>query len=288
MKSLYALIVITYYNIIIHTSNGYILTNPTKTTFLTNTNNNNIPKTTTSNQNKQLITMKISTGKGKSKLSHYAGSTIAMNNYKRVKEAGKKGSKKFRDPCKLFIGNLSYNTTESDLETFFITQNCIPKEHVQSIKIIREWKTQSSKGYGFILFTNPIYASSALEFVKGLRLNGRVIRLDQGQKKPDDTLYLVKKKKKVEEQEEEEFDLSFIENEETDDDEEHDGYEKDTNYENDYLLDEELNRPKMTTRDERTATTRKERREMKNKWRKMNQKKAVGFGNGSSSTIKEM
>lgn len=286
MKTIFNLFVITCYNIICCT-NGYIITNPVKTTFLTNTNNNIIPNNNQNNQ--QLLTMKISSGKQKAKTSQYKGSTIAMNNYNRVKAAGKKGSKRFVDPCKLFIGNLSFNSTESDLETFFVTQNSIPREHIMSIKIIREWKTQESKGYGFILFRDPIFATSALECVKGQKLNGRVIRLSQGQKKLPDTVYLVKKKKKQEE--EEDFDFSFIENEEEiddDDDDEFDGYESD--YDDEYLLNEELETAAPTTREERTATTRKERRELKVKWRKMLKKRAVGFGNtsGSSSSIKEM
>lgn len=39
---------------------------------------------------------------------------------------------------------------------------------------------------------DPIYASSALELVKGRKLKGRVVRLSQGQKKKDDTIIVVK------------------------------------------------------------------------------------------------
>ena len=65
------------------------------------------------------------------------------------------------------------------------------RERIENVKIIRDWKTGVSKGYGFILFYEPIMATSAMNRVNnsrpgsaaergggdGLQINGRTIRL---------------------------------------------------------------------------------------------------------------
>ncbi len=107
------------------------------------------------------------------------------------------------DPNKVFIGNLPYDATEVDVSTLFAKHWNIPLEsvgdRVESIKIIRDWKTGQSKGYGFVQFYEPMVATSAMESVnkgKGWRIKGRRIRLDQGKKKESEDDKLVKKKKK--------------------------------------------------------------------------------------------
>lgn len=136
------------------------------------------PGTTTQ---RSFMTMKIS--KGKSKNSK-ANSIYAMNQ-ERKRLAGNPGSKHFMDPNKIFIGNLSYDSTVEDLKEF-LTTHLGHLQYVESVKIIRDWKTGKSKGYGFVQFIDPIFATSSMEIVKGKKLKGRVIRLDQGKKKGDD------------------------------------------------------------------------------------------------------
>lgn len=127
------------------------------------------------------VSMKIS--KGKSKNSK--GNSIYSLNQERKRLAGKPGSKHFLDPNKIFVGNLSFDTTEEDLKDF-LTEHLGHLHYVESVKIITDWKTGKSKGYGFVLFIDPIFATSSMEIVKGKKLKGRVIRLDQGKRKGDD------------------------------------------------------------------------------------------------------
>jgi hypothetical protein len=140
-------------------------------------NSNNIPTTTRS-----------SNGGG--------DGTLAVVNRQRVRTAGRKGTKSFVDPTKLFLGNLPFDADEKDVRLFF-QENLGTTFNVKSIKIIRDWRNNQSKGYGFALFSDPMFATSAMEVCNGKPLKGRLIRVDQGQKKRDpNELYIQKKKKK--------------------------------------------------------------------------------------------
>eukprot|EP00579_Thalassiosira_antarctica_P000550 CAMPEP_0201874176 /NCGR_PEP_ID=MMETSP0902-20130614/6504_1 /ASSEMBLY_ACC=CAM_ASM_000551 /TAXON_ID=420261 /ORGANISM="Thalassiosira antarctica, Strain CCMP982" /LENGTH=403 /DNA_ID=CAMNT_0048400987 /DNA_START=354 /DNA_END=1565 /DNA_ORIENTATION=- len=167
---------------------------------------------TTNNGKSCLLQMKVNASSSKSSSSK-SSVLIELNN-QRLQTAGKPGSKKFQDPNKVFLGNLPYDATEEDVSQLFATHYNIPLESVgdriESIKIIRDWKTGKSKGYGFIQFYEPMAATSAMESVnkgskqKGWRIKGRKIRLDQGVRKPNEEVenrkrqkINIKKKKKA-------------------------------------------------------------------------------------------
>jgi len=124
--------------------------------------------------------MKVS--KGKSKINK--SNTLESVNRTRKNLAGKPGTKLYMDPCKLFIGNLPYDATVDDV-TDFVREHLATLHDVRSIKIVTDWKTGKSKGYGFIQFMDPMFATTAMSIVKGKKLKGRVIRMDQGRKKDD-------------------------------------------------------------------------------------------------------
>lgn len=138
--------------------------------------------------------MKISKGKSK----HGKGNSIHSLNQQRKRLAGRPGTKHYMDPNKVFIGNLPFDASVDDVKKF-LTQKLGNLHNVESVKIISDWKTNKSKGYGFIQFMDPIYATSAMEIIKGKKLKGRVIRLDQGKKKEDDknrVLFVKKRERK--------------------------------------------------------------------------------------------
>ena len=62
---------------------------------------------------------------------------------------------------KLFVGNLSYNVSENDLETLFAQHG-----EVRSINIIRDTYSGQSKGFAFVEM------ASAADAEKALALNG--------------------------------------------------------------------------------------------------------------------
>ena len=138
--------------------------------------------------------MKVSKGKSK----HGKSNSLHTKNQFRKRTAGKPGDKYFMDPNKVFIGNLPFKATKQDLEKFLI--GILGNLHnVESVKVITDWKTGIGKGYGFVQFMDPMYATSAIELIKGKKLMGRVVRFDQGKKKDDDknrVLFVKKRERK--------------------------------------------------------------------------------------------
>lgn len=144
--------------------------------------------------------MKVSKGKSRNRKD----STVSILNNERKRAAGRRGTKRFVDPCKLFVGNLPYSADE-DTVMDFLADHLGGTNNIHSIKIVREWKTGQSKGYGFVMFSDPIFASHAMEAVKGKTLDGRVVNLNQGQKKVDpNVLYVQKRKRSAEDESDEE------------------------------------------------------------------------------------
>ena len=80
---------------------------------------------------------------------------------------------------KLYVGNLSYNTTEDGLRTLFSSFG-----NVASAKIIFDRENGNSKGFGFIEMGTDEEASAAITGVNGRELDGRQIRVNEAMDKP--------------------------------------------------------------------------------------------------------
>ena len=80
---------------------------------------------------------------------------------------------------KLYVGNLSYNTTEDSLRNFFTVYGT-----VASVKIIFDRETGNSKGFGFIEMGTDEEASAAIAGTNGSELDGRQIRVNEAMDKP--------------------------------------------------------------------------------------------------------
>ncbi len=80
---------------------------------------------------------------------------------------------------KLYVGNISYNTTEEGLQDLF-------SEHgtVESVKIITDHATGRSKGFGFIEMESEDAAISAVESLNGSEFDGRNLKVDQAVERP--------------------------------------------------------------------------------------------------------
>lgn len=134
----------------------------------------------------------------------YRGDAKLVEKYtERIKTAGRKGTKRFIDPCKVFVGNLPYTVDADQLAQFVLDTMGQFRMVLHSSKIISDWKTGKSKGYGFVVFTDPIYASVAMEVVNGKLLDGRPVTVDQGKKKDQENIVYMKKKRNEAETEEE-------------------------------------------------------------------------------------
>ncbi len=59
---------------------------------------------------------------------------------------------------KLYVGNLSYEATESDLQTLFGEAGT-----VQTVSIVRDRDTGRARGFGFVEMANDAEAQTAIE-----------------------------------------------------------------------------------------------------------------------------
>src|SRR5215210_4705234 len=75
---------------------------------------------------------------------------------------------------KLYVGNLSYNTTSSDLE-----QLCAPHGQVQSAEVIQDRETGRSKGFGFVQMGTDEEAQKAIAGMSGKESDGRALTVNE-------------------------------------------------------------------------------------------------------------
>ncbi|HXV75799.1 MAG TPA: RNA-binding protein [Candidatus Polarisedimenticolaceae bacterium] len=80
---------------------------------------------------------------------------------------------------KLFVGGISWNTTEDGLREAFERFG-----EVVEANIVFDRYTGRSRGFGFVTFANEEQAAQAMEQLNGAELDGRAIRVDDAHDKP--------------------------------------------------------------------------------------------------------
>jgi RNA recognition motif-containing protein len=75
---------------------------------------------------------------------------------------------------KLYVGNLSFDTTDQELEGMFSEYG-----EVVSASVVRDRDTNRSRGFGFVEFASDEDAKKAKEAVDGKELGGRSLRVDE-------------------------------------------------------------------------------------------------------------
>lgn len=80
----------------------------------------------------------------------------------------------------IFIGNLSYSSTESSVRALF-------EEHgaVESVRIITDRDTGRSRGFGFVEMSNDEEARAAIAGLDGKDLDGRALKVNEARSKTD-------------------------------------------------------------------------------------------------------
>ncbi len=79
---------------------------------------------------------------------------------------------------KIYVGNLSFNTTESELEELFGQYG-----KVVEVALIRDRISNRLKGFGFITFESQQEAESALA-LNGKEFLGRPLKVNMAESKP--------------------------------------------------------------------------------------------------------
>ena len=75
---------------------------------------------------------------------------------------------------KIFVGNLSTEVTEEELNTLFIEHGS-----VSSVKIIRDISTNMSRGFGFVEMPRKVDAKKALKSLNDSKLRGERIVVNE-------------------------------------------------------------------------------------------------------------
>jgi RNA recognition motif-containing protein len=81
---------------------------------------------------------------------------------------------------KLYVGNLSYETTDSDLRTLFGQHGT-----VQSAQVIMDRDTGRSKGFGFVEMDSGEQAQAAITALNGQQVNGRALTVNEARPRED-------------------------------------------------------------------------------------------------------
>ena len=80
---------------------------------------------------------------------------------------------------KLYVGNLSYETSQTDLETMFGAHGT-----VESAQIIMDRGTGRSKGFGFIEMSSDAEAQTAIGALDGTDCGGRSLKVNEAKPRP--------------------------------------------------------------------------------------------------------
>src|SRR6186713_3384292 len=81
---------------------------------------------------------------------------------------------------KLYVGNLSYNTTGSDLEQLFAQHGS-----VTSAEVIQDRDTGRSKGFGFVQMGSDAEAQAAIAALNGQEVDGRALTVNEAKPRED-------------------------------------------------------------------------------------------------------
>ncbi len=79
----------------------------------------------------------------------------------------------------IYVGNLTYSTTDEDLRSLFETHGT-----VTSARVITDRASGRSKGFGFVEMPNQAEAEQAITAINGNDFQGRQLRVNESQPKP--------------------------------------------------------------------------------------------------------
>jgi len=75
---------------------------------------------------------------------------------------------------KLYVGNLSFETTENDLQDLFEQHGTVNEVHLMMDRI-----TGKSRGFAFVTMNDGTQAGVAMSALNGHQLNGRALNVNE-------------------------------------------------------------------------------------------------------------
>jgi cold-inducible RNA-binding protein len=81
---------------------------------------------------------------------------------------------------KLFVGNLSFNTTENDLQDAFAAHGTVTEANLMTDRA-----TGRPRGFGFVTMSSPEEAQKAIDALNGATLDGRNLTVNEARPKEE-------------------------------------------------------------------------------------------------------
>ena len=81
--------------------------------------------------------------------------------------------------AKVFVGNLSYETLQTDLEALFSEVGCVTEVFLRIDRV-----TDRPRGFAFVEFNDSEAIQVAIEKLDGVELHGRNIRVSEARERP--------------------------------------------------------------------------------------------------------
>jgi len=80
----------------------------------------------------------------------------------------------------LFVGNMNFQTTESDLRALFE-----PFGEIVRVQVMTDRDTGRSRGFGFVEMADDEAAAQAIAALNGKELDGRALNVNEARPKPE-------------------------------------------------------------------------------------------------------
>jgi cold-inducible RNA-binding protein len=74
---------------------------------------------------------------------------------------------------KLYVGNLSFNTTENDLQDAFAAHGTVVEAN-----LMMDRETGRARGFGFVTMSTPEEAQNAITALNGASIDGRAVTVN--------------------------------------------------------------------------------------------------------------
>jgi cold-inducible RNA-binding protein len=80
----------------------------------------------------------------------------------------------------IFVGNLSFNTTEQDIRSLFEAHGSVDR-----VNVVTDRDTGQAKGFGFVEMTNDGEGDKAIAALNGQELGGRALTINEARPKSE-------------------------------------------------------------------------------------------------------